>query len=80
MYSNAIHVNIAQLIGQNTQGIHLICELHLTHATTYMTLETYATMPGAPGVNTNYTIALSCQHVHAQLMFTLKANNILIKI
>lgn len=71
MYGNAFHINIAQLIGEYAQRIHLIGQLYLTHATAYVTLELYAPMPAAARINADHTIALSSQHVHAQLMFAL---------
>lgn len=71
MNGNAFHIDIAQLIRENAQCIYLICELYLTHTTTNMALEAYATMPGATGINADHTITLCRQHVHTQLMFAL---------
>jgi len=72
MNSHAIHVNVAQLIGQDAQSVHLVSQLHLTHPTADVALESLAPMPGSSRVDADDTVSLGGQHVHPQLMFSLR--------
>jgi len=77
---HAIHVNVAQLVRQAPQRIHLIRQLHLTHPTTDVTFESLASMPRSSRVDADDTISLRGQHMHPQLMFSLRKYRITSKL
>lgn len=64
MDRDPIHVDVADLLGNQLEHFYLVIQLNRSHATANVTFELQTPMPGASRIYAHNAIALCCQHVH----------------
>lgn len=72
MDRHPIHVDVAELFGDQLQHFDLVVQFDRAHPASDVAFELHTPMPGTSRVYAYHTVTLCCQHVHPQLTHTLE--------